>query len=228
MAAVDTSDFDAWWEHRIPQETRKNVRRAAKRGVVVREVELNERLLRGIVEINNETPMRQGRRFWHYGKSLAEVERDYTTLVDHSTYLGAYYNEELIGFIKMVHMGEIAGVLQLLCKPAHYDKRPANALVARAVEICHARGLRYLVYGQYTYGKKRTGPLVEFKRRNGFEQVQCPRYYIPLSLRGRVALAVRLHHGWRRFVPERLMEVALRVRSVWYRRSSAEVRTESA
>ena len=28
-------------------------------------------------------------------------------------------------------------------KPSHYDKRPANALLARAIEICHAKGLTY-------------------------------------------------------------------------------------
>ena len=229
-AAVPTSDFTAWWEHRIPQETRKNVRRAGKRGVVIREVELDGELLRRIVEINNETPVRQGRRFWHYGKSLAEVERDYATLVDRSAYLGAYHGTELIGFIKMVYMGGIAAILQLLCKPSHYDKRPANALLARAVEICHAKGLTYLVYGQYTYGNKTQSPLMEFKRRNGFEELRCPRYYVPLTFRGRTALALGLHHGWRALVPELVMNSALQLRSGWYRRlaGSIEPGTSSA
>lgn len=224
VAAVPTSDFTAWWEHRIPQETRKNVRRASKRGVVVRAVELDDELLRGIVEINNETPVRQGRRFWHYGKSLAEVQKDYTTLIDQSAYLGAYHGTELIGFVKMVYMGEIAAILQLLCKPSHYDKRPANALLARAVEICHAKGLAYLAYGQYTYGNKTQSPLMEFKRRNGFEPQRCPRYYIPLTLKGRMALALGMHHGWRRLIPRAAMDQALRLRSAWYRRSSEDVK----
>ena len=87
VAGIPTGDLAEWWNHRVPQETRKNVRRAAKRGIVVREVELSESLLRGIVGINNESPVRQGRRFWHYGKSLAEVEREYTTLCEQSAYL---------------------------------------------------------------------------------------------------------------------------------------------
>jgi hypothetical protein len=224
VAAIRTSDFTSWWEHSIPQETRKNVRRAARRGVVVRDAELNDEFLRGIVEINNATPVRQGRRFWHYGKSFAEVERDYSTLVDRSAYLGAYHGEELIGFIKIIYMGEIAAILQLLCKPSHYDKRPANALLARAVEICHTRGMTYLLYGQYAYGKKNQSPLVEFKRRNGFERVEVPRYYIPLTFRGRTALALGLHHGWRPLVPAPIMAAALRVRSAWYRRPVEAVR----
>src|SRR5882672_2326039 len=33
VAAIATADFKEWWEKRLPQETRKNVRRSAKRGV---------------------------------------------------------------------------------------------------------------------------------------------------------------------------------------------------
>ena len=220
VAGISTTDFAEWWERRIPQETRKNVRRAVKRGVVVRDVELSDTLLNGIVEINNESPVRQGRRFWHYGKSRAEVEREYTTLVSQSSYLGAYHGSELIGFIKMVYMGEIAAILQLLCKPSHYDKRPANALLARAVEICNARGVTHLLYGQYVYDNKRNSPLMEFKRRNGFEQIQCPRYYVPLTLKGQVALALRLQRGWKRLIPAPIVEAGLQLRSAWYRRSA--------
>jgi hypothetical protein len=222
LAVIPTSDFKEWWEHRVPQETRKNVRRAAKRGIVVRDVELNDELIRGIVDINNETPVKQGRRSWHYGKTATEVEREYATLVDQSAYLGAYHGTELAGIIKMVYMGEVAAVLQLLCKPSHYDKRPANALLARAVEMCHAKGLTHLIYGQYTYGNKTKSPLVEFKRRNGFEELRCPRYYVPLSLRGRTALALRLHHGWRALIPAQAIDAALRLRSAWYRRQAAD------
>ena len=220
VAGISTRDFPEWWERRIPQETRKNVRRAVKRGVVVRDVELSDTLLSGIVDINNESPIRQGRRFWHYGKSLADVEREYTTLVSQSSYLGAYHGSELIGFIKMVQMGQIAAILQLLCKPSHYDKRPANALLARAVEICNARGLTHLLYGQYVYDNKRNSPLVEFKRRNGFEQIQCPRYYVPLTLKGRVALVLGLQRGWKRLIPAPMIESGVQLRSAWYRRST--------
>lgn len=219
VAAIVTADFASWWD-RVPQETRKNVRRAGRRGVTVREVRLDPALLRGIVAINNETPVRQGRAFWHFGKSLAEVERDYTTLIDRSLYLGAYHGDELVGFVKLVHMGAIGGILQLLCKPSHYDKRPANALLARAVEWSCAQGFTHLVYGQYEYGTRRHSPLMEFKRRNGFEPVRFPRYYVPLTARGRLALALGLHHGWHALLPTRVMDLALRARSVWYRRRS--------
>src|SRR5579862_4135630 len=67
-AAVSTSSYSDWWTQ-LSQETRRNVRLAAKRGVAVREVPFDDSLVRGIAAIYNETPVRHGRRFWHYGKS---------------------------------------------------------------------------------------------------------------------------------------------------------------
>ncbi len=113
VAAIPTADYKAWWEG-LPQVVRKNVRRAERRGISVREVEFNDALVKEIVEINNETPVRQGRPFWHYGKSLAVVKRDYATLLDRSIFLGAYHEDKLVGFIKMISMGEITGILQIL------------------------------------------------------------------------------------------------------------------
>jgi hypothetical protein len=219
VAAIPTTDYSYWWEHRIPQVSRKNVRRAGRRGVVVREVQFSDQLLQGIVEINNETPVRQGRPFWHYGKSFDVVKKDYSTLLDRSYFIGAYYDDKLIGFIKMVYMGEIAGILQILCMNKHYDKRPANALIARAVEICCAKGLKHLIYGQYIYGKRTDSPLTEFKHRNGFEQVLLPRYYIPLTAKGKLAIKFGLHRGLKQMLPETVLDVARRLRSRWYEKS---------
>ncbi len=39
-----------------------------------------------------------------------------------------------------------------------------NALIAKAVEICHESGKRYLLYGKFTYGNKRDTTIAEFKR----------------------------------------------------------------
>ena len=45
--------FDAWWE-KLPQEARKNTRRAAKRGVEVKVVSFDDELARGIHKLCNE------------------------------------------------------------------------------------------------------------------------------------------------------------------------------
>lgn len=219
VAAIPTTDYAFWWEQRLSQVVRKNVRRAVKRGLIVREVQFNDQLLQGIVEINNETPIRQGRPFWHYGKSVDVVKKDYATLLDRSEYIGAFYENELVGFIKMVYMGEIAGILQVLCMNKHYDKRPANALLSRAVEICSEKGLKYLIYGKYIYGKNSNSPLTEFKRRNGFEQVLLPRYYIPLNAKGRIAIKLGLHHNVRNLLPKSVLDWAKKMRSTWYEKT---------
>src|SRR5262249_29878333 len=126
---------------------------------------------------------------------------------------------ELVGFIKMVYMGEIAGILQLLCKKRHYDKRPANALLARAVELCHKKGLKYLIYGQYIYGNKSDSSLTEFKRRNGFEQILIPRYYMPLTVKGKIAFQAGLHHGLKQLLPKSTLDFAIKLRSMWYEKT---------
>jgi hypothetical protein len=218
VAAIPTTDYSCWWEQKVSQVVRKNVKRSVKRGVVVREVEFCDQLLKDIIEINNETPVRQGRPYWHYGETLEEAKREYSTLLDRSEFIGAYYENRLIGFIKMVYMGETAGILQILCLNSHADKRPANALIARAVENCYQKNIKYLTYGKYIYGNNYKSPLTEFKRRNGFEKMLLPRYYIPLTYNGKIAVMLGLHHGIKRFVPNCVLYLATQLRSKYYER----------
>jgi len=218
VAGIDLHDPGQWWEHSLPQETRKNVRRAAKRGLEVRVVDFNDDLLRGIASINNESPMRQGRPFDHYGKDLDAVRKDYSSFLDRAKFIGAFAENDLVGLVQLIHMGDTATILELLTKSRHYDKRPANALIAKAVEVCAADGLSFLTYGKYTYGNKGTdNPLTEFKRRNGFEEFRIPRYYVPLTPAGRFVLACRLHRGALGILPRSAISSLLNLRGMWYR-----------
>lgn len=219
VAVIDTSDFKAWWEG-LPQEARKNTRRAAKRGVVVAEMPFDDRLVRGIQRIYDEAPIRQGRRFWHYGKDLETVRRENGTYLDRSTFLVAQLGDEVIGFIKWVRVGRVARIMQILCLNAHQDKRPIIALIAKAAEVCHSQGLQYLVYGKYTYGNKGDSSITEFKRRLGFRQLDYPRYHVPLSAWGRIALRLSLHRGLTGLVPAPLLQRMLRWRAAWYQRGA--------
>src|SRR5437016_14607985 len=47
-AVAPTTSFNEWWENRLPQETRKNVRRAARRGVIVKMLPLEDNFVRGV------------------------------------------------------------------------------------------------------------------------------------------------------------------------------------
>lgn len=215
-AVVPITSFEDWWTKRIPQVTRKNVRRAARMGVVVKVSDFDDELVNGIINIYNETPIRQGRPFWHYRKDFDAVKKENSTYVNNSNFICAYYNDELIGFIKLVFTGKEARIMQIISMIKHQDKRPTNALLSKAVEICDARGIAYFIYGQYVYGRNTNSPLIEFKQRNGFERINIPRYYIPLTVKGKLVLGLNLHHGLARWIPGKMYEVLLKVRSKWY------------
>jgi hypothetical protein len=219
VAVIDTLDFKAWWD-RLPQETRKNVRRAAKRGVVVAEAAFDDRLVRGIQLIYDESPVRQGRRFWHYGKDIDVVRRENGTYLERSTFLAAWVGDDLVGFMKWVRVGSAAKIMQILCLNSHQDKRPMIALIAKAAEVCQSQHLRYLVYGKYTYGNKGDSSITEFKRRLGFSQLDFPRYHMPITLWGRVVLRLGLHRGWVAMIPQGLLTRLLRWRALWLARQT--------
>jgi hypothetical protein len=90
-----------------------------------------------------------------------------------------------------------------------------NALIAKAVELCEQKGVSHLIYGQFIYGNNRKSSFLEFKRRNGFEQVNFPRYYIPLTLKGEVFIRLRLYRGLNGLIPEPLLRPLLSFRA-WY------------
>jgi hypothetical protein len=102
----------------------------------------------------------------------------------------------------------------------HQDKRPANALLSKAVEICETRGMEYFIYGKYVYGKNTQSPLTEFKQRNGFEMINIPRYYVPLTLKGKIILQMKLHHGLVGLIPAKVYHVLLNIRSKWHEKNS--------
>jgi hypothetical protein len=216
-AAVPLTTFEAWWD-KLPQESRKNTRRAAKRGVEVKAVPFDDEFARGIQKICNESPIRQGRKFWHYGKDFETIKRQHATYADCSTFIGAYFEGELIGLIKVVHVERMATIMTILAMNAHYDKRPMNALVAKAMEVCAQKNAAYFVYGNYLYGNKKDSSLMEFKRRNGFEQINFPTYYVPLTLKGRIYVALRFYRGLGGLLPAPVLNTLLTLRNKFYAR----------
>jgi len=205
------------WERSAESSVRRAVRKAAKLGVTVRESELDDEFLKGIVSINNETPIRQGRAFWHYQKSLEEVRKENSTYPGRNIFLGAYFENELIGFIRIILAGKVASLVQILSMIKHYDKRPQNALLAKAVAVCAERGIPYLMYCNYVYHDPDSS-LTEFKKRNGFTKILVPRYYVPLTAKGRLALSLRVHRGLVQRIPKPLLLRLLHLRNSWYSR----------
>jgi hypothetical protein len=215
IAVARVGSFKAWWEG-LPQESRKNVRRCQKRGVMISRQDYGDELIRGIAEVQNECPVRQGRQYPHYGKTFDEVKRDHSSFIDRSDFLCAHLDGKLIGFLKVVYRGKIASILQLNSMAAHFDKRPANALLARAAELCSARGVEYLTYGRFNFGNKGNHSLREFKTRNGFEELMIPRFYVPLTSWGRLCVHAKLYRKPHEFLPHGVIETIVVARAKWY------------
>jgi hypothetical protein len=219
LAVLPISDFDNWWTKTIGFKARNKAKQAQKKGLEIREVPFDDTLAKGIWEIYNESPIRQGRRFPHYGKSLDAVRRMSATFPDSSVFIGAFLAEKLIGFIKLVadDSKTQAGMMHIVSMIQHRDKAPTNALVAQAVRSCADRGIPYLVYSNFAYGKKERSGLSDFKERNGFQKFVLPRYYVPLTSLGWAAFRMGLHHKLIDQLPESLVAKARDFRYSWYK-----------
>lgn len=217
IAVTHIADYKQWLEN-LSESSFKNIKRAAKRGVVIKVREFDADVVEGIREVQNETPVRQGRPFTHYGKSLEQVRRDHGAFLDRCEFLCAYYEDEMIGFVKLVYRGGVASLLQILTKTAHYDKRTANALLAKAAERCAEKGVPYLTYDRFNYGNKRDTSLREFKERHGFFEMLVPNYFVPLTAWGAVCLKTGLYQGLHGILPHSVLTTAVSLRARWYDR----------
>lgn len=221
IAAIPVVTFSDWWTNRVSSDLRKDVRKAKKLGVVVRPVSFDDEFVRGIKDIYDETPIRQGRPFWHYNKEFNEVKIANASYLERAQFLGAFWGDELIGFLKIVYVNHIARLMQILSKDAHRNKRPMNALIASAVEVCEMKGCSHLTYGNYRYPQG-ADSVTAFKHRNGFEEFLIPRYYVPLTWRGALAVCLGLHRGARELVPDSVLRSLKRVKSSFYHSSVLE------
>jgi len=218
LAVLPVTTYNDWWTKQINNKTRNMVRRSEKSGVTTSEVVFDDELVRGITTIYNEVPNRQGKPFPHYGKDFETVKRISATFPEQSTFIGAYLNGELIGFAKIVadRDGGQASLMHIVSLYQHRDKAPTNALIAQAVRSCADRNIPYLVYSNFAYGKKQRDTLSDFKEYNGFERVDLPRYYVPVSAAGRIALQLQLHRGLADLVPESVQTTIRTMRTRWY------------
>ena len=223
FAVLPVTTFDYWWNQQLRSYPRNRARQAEKRGVVLREVPFDDALVEGIRAIYNECPIRQRRRFPHFGKDFETVRREEATFLDSSIFIGAYFEDKLIGFVKLVpdETCTQAGLMNILSMTKHKDKAPTNALIAYAVRACANRGIRYLVYSRFDYRNKERDGLRNFKENNGFSRVDTPRYFVPLTTRGSFALRLGLHHKMFERIPEVVASRLRDLRAAWYERRFA-------
>jgi hypothetical protein len=225
LAVLPISTFEHWWKCQISSFPRNRARQAEKKGVTIREALLDEALVRGIWEVYNECPVRQGKPFEHYGKDLETVRSELATFPESSIFIGAYIGDKLIGFIKMTSDETLtqANMMNIVSMMSHRDKAPTNALIAQAVRSCAERGIKNLVYQSFSYGKKQGDSLSNFKEINGFKRVDLPRYYIPLTALGWAAFRLGLHKKFADRIPESVLTKLRELRNAWYRRKQQSV-----
>ncbi len=170
-------------------------------------------MARGIMDIFNQSPVRRGKRFWHYGKDFETVKKEMSLDLSESTFITAYRGKELIGFIKLLFADRYAMLTLILDKINHRDKAPMNGMLAKAVEICVVRKVPYIVYMMW-----RRGGHGEFQESTGFERIPIPEYFVPLTFKGAIALRLGLHRGVRGLIPEKVTVWLLALRAKWYSR----------
>jgi hypothetical protein len=222
FAALPVTTFEDWWTKQLGFKARNKAKQAEKKGVVIREVPFDDKLAKAIWTVYNECPVRQGRAFTHFGKSIETVYKEEATFLDSSIFIGAFLDDSLIGFIKLVYdeTRTQAGMMNIVSMVRHRDKAPTNALVAQAVRSCADRKIPYLVYSNFTYGKKLPDSIAEFKQRNGFQRIEVPRYFVPLTAVGRAAFRLGLHHRFVDHFPAPVAAKLRELRNAWYKRKA--------
>jgi hypothetical protein len=218
FAVLPITTFDHWWTQVLGFKGRNKAKQAEKKGVKVREIPFDDVLIEGIWKIYNETPIRQGKRFPHFGMPLDKVRPYAGTFLDSSVFIGAFFEDKLIGFAKLTsdETRTQAGLMHIVSLIEHREKAPTNALIVQAVKSCAERNIPYLVYSNFAYGNKQRDSLSDFKERNGFERMDVPRYYVPLTLTGRLAFRLGMHHKLIDRLPEPLIETLRSYRAGWY------------
>lgn len=217
FAVIPITTYENWLKNQIRKGTRVNLHRAMREGVVARAVPYDDDFVQGIKDLYDETPIRQGMPFWHHGKSFEDIKKGHGTYCERAEYIGAYFEGELIGFLKMVYVGNIAKTMNVIGNEKYFQKRITNALIAKAVEICAEKGIAYFNYGRYGFPGKKESSLTDFKRRNGFQQFKLPRYYLPLTARGKLALSLGLHRELKALMPWSVTKRLLQLRSLYYK-----------
>ena len=209
VAALPLTTYDRWWTTQQSAKARNKVRRAEKTGVTVRVCDFDDDFVCGMTAIFNESPVRQGRRFWHYGKDVETVRRQFSRFLHRETLIRADLHGEMVGLVMLSDAGRFALIGQIISSLRHRDKGVNNALMAKTVEVCCSRNVPLLCYYFWDDGTS----LTHFKRSNGFEKMSLPRYYVPLSWRGQLAMTIGAHRGLRRLLPARIKAPLKRARA---------------
>jgi hypothetical protein len=217
VAVAEFDNYENWFQN-LKCETRARIKRAARRGLITKEVLYSEEFAYGVLKIFNETKIRQGRRFTHYGESLDSVKQQLSESKD--IIIGAFDGKEAIGFIQLA-IGDCTGqITQILSLEHKRDMLPNNALIAKAVEVCANHNLNWLIYARMGNHPS----LDEFKRNNGFKKVEIKRHFVPLTTKGKVFLLLGLQKNFKDSIPNFLKPIGFKLYNFVSRICSREIK----
>ena len=111
----------------------------------------------------------------------------------------------------------------LVAMVKYRDKAPTNALIAQSVRVCAERRIRYLAYQNFPHRKQVSDTLTNFKEVNGFQRMELPRYYVPLTALGSLVLRLGLLHSIVDHLPVPVVNKLRKFRTAWHMRKSASV-----
>ena len=210
-AVLRLETYEKWWKETVNDKTRNMVRKASKKGVQIEVATYTDELVNRIKLIYDECRIRQGKKSRHYGKSFEVIKREHGAFLEQSEFIVARMDQRVIGFAKVVFCEDYASIMNLIALIGERDKAPTNALLAKAVERCALRGIGLLHYG--VWSRRGFG---DFKLHHGFERRDMPRYYVPLTGRGALALRLGFHRPFSERLPEGLLDWFAATRTRWY------------
>jgi hypothetical protein len=196
IAMLQLSTYDKWLKL-VGKKTRNILK---KNNNITFSTTVNDAFFEGIIKIYNETPIRQGLPFPHYGETIANIDKN-----EACVWIGAYLDNELVGFVKLLFGDKIAVMSQIISLQKYWNKSINNFLIAKTVEFCIENKMSCLIYGRFGNHPS----LDVFKRNNGFSDTHFTRFYIGLTLKGKLALFFKLHRDLKDILPRRIKEFIL-------------------
>lgn len=209
------NSYSEWWKL-ATHSARRYVKKGFQKGLKIEVVEIDDEFIRSALRIYNETPVRQGRKYTGFGLSKADLRIKFSNM-ENSEILGAYFEKELIGLLWISYGDKVAAFRSFLSLLKCRDKYPNNALLAESVQRCCAKGYHFLTYGNMGY----LPSLDFFKSSHGFRIFPVPRYYVPLSTKGQLAIKLKVYRTIEHSLPRRLIPALLPLYAVVSRRISS-------
>ena len=221
VAAIPITTYENWYEKQLHRNPRNKIRKALKKGVVVKDCEFNDELIEGIQKIYNETPIRQNKYFPLYKMDFNKTRKAHVTFIDRAHFVGAFIEDEFVGFLKLVTTGNYMRTMGILTLTSYHDRSPIDLLIDKAVQICSENKVPFFVYGKFNYSNRGSESFKRFKHYLGFESIILPRYYCPLSMWGEIIVRLKLYREIADFMPKWLLDRLIRLRNYWHLRRYA-------